>query len=89
MPLERLFLMPYGAGMSYSKSIDPTTMTIDQLVQDTHEITECLQRRFNKKKIIIMGHSWETYLGVKTVERYPDDYSAYFGIGQVTNQLES
>jgi len=91
--LEKYFTVCYwdqrGAGMSYSKSIDPSTMTIDQMVQDTHEMTEYLQRRFKKKKIFIMGHSWGTYLGVKTVERYPDDYSAYFGIGQVTNQLES
>jgi len=91
--LEKYFTVCYwdqrGAGLSYGKSIDSSTMTVDQMVQDAHEMTKYLQRRFKKNKIYIMGHSWGTYLGVKTVERYPGDYLAYFGIGQVTNQLES
>jgi len=91
--LEKYFTVCYwdqrGAGLSYNKSIDPSTMTVDQMVHDTHEMTKYLQRRFKKNKIYIMGHSWGTYLSVKTVERYPGDYLAYFGIGQVTNQLES
>lgn len=91
--LEKYFTVCYwdqrGAGMTYRKSIDSSTMTIEQMVQDTHEMTEYLQRRFEKKKIYLMGHSWGTYLGIKTIEKYPDDYLAYFGIGQVSNQLES
>ena len=36
-----------------------------------------------------MGHSWGSFLGIKTIESYPEDYWAFIGIGQVTNQLES
>ena len=91
--LEKYFTVCYweqrGAGMSYSNSIDPATMTTAQFVEDTCQITEYLQQRFNQKKIYLIGHSWGSYLGVKTIEKYPENYIAYIGIGQVTNQIES
>src|SRR5690554_356340 len=91
--LEKYFTMCYwdqrGAGMSFSKSIDPATMTVDQMVEDTRQITEYLQQRLNQDKIYLMGHSWGTYLGVKTIEKYPENYEAFIGIGQISNQLES
>ena len=91
--LEKYFTVCYwdqrGAGMSYNKSIDPSTMTVTQMVEDTRQMTEYLKHRFNKEKIYLMGHSWGTYLGVKTIEKYPDYYAAFIGIGQISNQLES
>ena len=91
--LEKYFTVCYwdqrGAGMSFSNSIEPATMTLEQMVEDTRQITEYLKKRFNQDKIYLMGHSWGTYLGVKTVEKYPDNYVAFIGIGQISNQLES
>ena len=83
--LERYFTVCYwdqrGAGMTYDKSTDPTTMTVDQLVEDTREVTEYLKSRFGQNKIYLLGHSWGSYLGVKTIEKYPENYLAYIGIG--------
>lgn len=91
--LEKHFTVCYweqrGAGASYSDSINPTTMTVERIVEDASEMTLYLQKRFKQEKIYLMGHSWGTYLGVKTIEKYPTDYLAYFGIGQVSNQWES
>lgn len=91
--LEKYFTVCYwdqrGAGMTYNKSIDSSTMTVEQLVKDTHEVTEYLKSRFGQNKIYLLGHSWGSYLGVKTIEKYPENYLAYIGIGQVTNQTES
>jgi Predicted hydrolases or acyltransferases (alpha/beta hydrolase superfamily) len=91
--LEKYFTICYwdqrGAGMSFSKSIDPVTMTVAQMVEDTRQMTEYLQHRFNQEKIYLIGHSWGSYLGVKTVEKYPKNYIAYIGIGQVSDQVES
>ncbi len=52
-------------------------------------MTEHLRERFGQEKIILMGHSWGSYLGVKTIQKYPERYAAYIGIGQVTDQKES
>ena len=91
--LEKYFTVVYwdqrGAGMSFSNSIDPATMTVEQMVEDTRQMTEYLQHRFNQEKIFLMGHSWGSFLGIKTVEKYPENYWAYIGIGQVSNQLKS
>jgi pimeloyl-ACP methyl ester carboxylesterase len=91
--LEKYFTVCYweqrGAGISFSNSIDPATMTTAQIVEDTRQMTEYLQRRFNQEKIYLIGHSWGSYLGVKTIEKYPENYIAYIGIGQVSNQIES
>jgi pimeloyl-ACP methyl ester carboxylesterase len=64
-------------------------MTVDQLVEDTRQMTEYLKHRFNQEKIYLIGHSWGTFLGIKTIEKYPENYAAYIGIGQISKQLES
>lgn len=91
--LEKYFTVCYwdqrGSGMTYSKSTDPETITVEQMVEDTRVVTEYLQSRFGQDKIYIAGQSWGTYLGVKTIEKYPHNYLAYVGIGQVTNQTQS
>ena len=91
--LEKYFTVCYweqrGAGISFNNSIDPATMTVAQMVEDTRQMTEYLQHRFNQEKIYLIGHSWGSYLGVKTIEQYPENYFAYIGIGQVSNQTES
>jgi len=91
--LEKYFTICYwdqrGSGMTYDKSTDPSTMTVEQMVEDTYEVTEYLKERFGQDRIYLLGQSWGTYLGVKTIEKYPENYLAYIGIGQVTNQTES
>ena len=91
--LAKFFVVCYwdqrGAGMSFSSKINQETMTVSQMIEDTKEVTLYLQKRFNKDKIYIMGHSWGTYLGIKTISKYPELYYAYMGMGQVTNQKKS
>jgi len=91
--LERYFTVVYwdqrGAGMSFCSSIDPETMTIEQMVEETRQMTEYLKQRFNQEKIFLMGHSWGSLLGIKTIEKHPENYWAFIGIGQETHFLES
>jgi len=91
--LERYFTMVYwdqrGAGMSFCRSIDPASMTVEQMVEDTRQMTEHLRQRFNQEKIFIIGHSWGTYLGIRTIEKYPELFHAYIAIAQVVHSRES
>lgn len=88
--LENDFVMVYweqrGAGKSWSKNIPPESMTLEQMISDTRELSEYLAARFGKEKIYVMGHSWGSFLGILTAWQYPELFHAYFGIGQVADQ---
>lgn len=87
--LERHFIVvnwdQRGAGKSYAAGRDEKQMTAEQVLSDTHEIVQYLKKRFRRDKIFIMGHSWGSFLGLKTAYRYPGDFYAYIGVGQVVN----
>lgn len=91
--LEKHFTVCYweqrGAGMTFSSNTNPATMTTKQFVEDTRQMTDSLREWYGVEKIYLMGHSWGSYLGIKTIEKHPELYYAYIGIGQVCNQLES
>lgn len=88
--LEKDFVMVYweqrGAGKSFSKQIMSESMNLSQFISDTKELSLILSKRFNQKKIFLMGHSWGSLLGILTANQYPELFYAYFGIGQVCNQ---
>src|ERR1700680_3630016 len=71
-----------GAGKSYREDIS-STLTTEQLVEDTVELTNVLRARFHQSKIYLVGHSWGTYLGMLVIARHPELYRAYVGIGHL------
>ncbi len=71
-----------AAGKSYCEDIIGT-LTTEQLVADTVELTNALRARFHQNKIYLVGHSWGTYLGMLVIARHPELYHAYVGIGQL------
>jgi len=77
-----------GTGLSLNEDIDPKTMKISQMIEDTHIVSEYLKKRFEKNKIILLGHSWGSTLGTFVINKYPDDYFAYIGVGQVVRPEE-
>jgi pimeloyl-ACP methyl ester carboxylesterase len=77
-----------GAGKS-AQAIEPVSgMNIDQFVEDTHELTELLLTRFHRKKLILVGSSWGSVIGLKAVQKYPDLYRAFVSTGQIANFSE-
>ena len=78
-----------GSGISYSADIPPETMTLEQMIADTLEVTNYLRHRFGQEKIYLMGHSGGTFLGIQVAARAPELYYAYIGVAQMSNQLKS
>ena len=78
-----------GAGKSYQAINPHSSMTIDRFVLDTGELTQLLCQRFNQKKIFLVGHSWGSLIGTLSIQKYPDLYHAYIGIGQIVNMQEN
>ena len=74
-----------GAGKSY-KAINPhSSMTINQFVLDTGKLSRILCQRFGQQKLFLAGHSWGSAIGLLSVQKYPDLYHAYIGIGQIAD----
>jgi pimeloyl-ACP methyl ester carboxylesterase len=78
-----------GSGISYSADIPPETMTLEQMISDTLEVTNYLRHRFGKEKIYLMGHSGGTFIGIQAAARAPELYYAYIGVAQMSYQLKS
>jgi pimeloyl-ACP methyl ester carboxylesterase len=78
-----------GAGLSFSADVPPETMTAEQFISDTIEVTHYLRERFAKDKIYLMAHSWGSYIGIQAAAREPDLYYAYIGVGQISYQIQS
>ncbi len=91
--LEEHFVVVYwdqrGCGLSYHSKIDKGTMTVDQYVEDTIDLTNYLIKRFRQDKIYLMAHSWGTYFSLLVMKKAPKLYKAYIAVAQVTNQDES
>lgn len=76
-----------GAGKTYTKNPE-TEPTLEMQLQDVYEVVEYLKERYNKDKIVILGHSWGSILGTIYAQRYPENVLYYIGTGQVVNVLE-
>lgn len=91
--LEELFTVCYweqrGGGLSYTKGMDPNSVTMDQLKQDTIAVTDYLRDRFGQEKIYLMAHSGGTFFAIQAAAESPERYSAYIGIAQIADQAES
>ncbi len=74
-----------GAGKTYGRNGGPGEgeMTIDRVADDGIEVAEYLRRHLHKDKVIALGHSWGTMIGVVMMQKRPDLFAAYVGTGQV------
>lgn len=78
-----------GTGKSYD-ALEPTsTLTVEQMVDDTLAVTEYLRDRFDQRKIYLVGSSWGTVLGTFAVQRAPQLFHAYVGTGQMVDPFET
>jgi pimeloyl-ACP methyl ester carboxylesterase len=60
-------------------------MSLERIAADGNELSEILRQRLHKSKIVVLGHSWGTMVGLRMAHERPDLYSAYVGTGQVVS----
>lgn len=76
-----------GAGRSFGKSgpsIAPT-MTIARMRDDGIELAQYLGEHLGKRKIILVGGSWGSILGIHMVRARPELFHAFVGLAQIVN----
>lgn len=71
-----------GAGKTYA--VNPNSPPEPERVElDGIELAQYLCDYLAKKKVLVLGHSWGSYLAIGMVQRRPDLFAAYIGTGQV------
>ena len=80
-----------GSGRTYYKNKDRKNKTVsfEQALKDVDSLTDYLLKRFNKDKLIILGHSYGTILGTRYVSLHPEKVSVYIGMGQYIAMKET
>ena len=82
-----------GCGRTYFRNskIDPNNQTasFEQAQVDLDELVNYVLARFNKEKVILVGHSYGSALGSRYTLSHPDKVAAYIGIGQAVAISES
>jgi pimeloyl-ACP methyl ester carboxylesterase len=75
-----------GTGKTLARNPgDGDRLTFDLMASDGIEVAEHLCQRLGTGKVILLGHSQGTIVGVMMAQRRPDLFHAYVGTGQVTS----
>lgn len=52
-------------------------------------MTDYISERLGKEKVILISHSYGTYIGMQAAYKAPEKYEAYIGIGQMSDTVAS
>jgi pimeloyl-ACP methyl ester carboxylesterase len=91
--LERDFAIIHydqrGSGKSYEFGADYSQLTAAAHVSDLIALSEYVKDYLGKEQLLLVGHSYGTYLAAMAASQRPDLYGAYIGIGQMADTCES
>ncbi|MGN9809735.1 alpha/beta fold hydrolase [Micromonospora sp. BQ11] len=74
-----------GAAKSWAAFAPSSTFTLDSEVADVLAVTEHLRQRFTREKVYLVAHSGGSIVGVTAVQRRPELFAAYVGVGQAVS----
>ncbi len=80
-----------GAGKTYAArdtAAVRSTLTVERMLADAEELVRHLRSRYGQDRIVLLGHSWGSVLGVELARRHPEWFSVYIGMGQVVDVAE-
>ncbi|MEO8765471.1 MAG: alpha/beta hydrolase [Ginsengibacter sp.] len=83
-----------GSGKTYGRNapvelsadyLKSNPLTIEKITADGIEVAEYIIKHLGKQKIILLGTSWGSIIGVQMAVKRPDLFYAYIGHSQVVN----
>ncbi|HEV2519282.1 MAG TPA: alpha/beta hydrolase [Thermoplasmata archaeon] len=91
--LERAFVVanwdPRGSGLSQDRDVLDSSLTLERLVEDAVELARWLARRCGTDRVVLAGHGFGSVVGILAAQRAPECFTAYIGVGQWVEPLES
>lgn len=77
-----------GAGMTYGRNpvTDDEPLVLERLRDDGVEVARYVAKRFSRQKVILMGGSWGSVLGVYMAKSNPEMFCAYVSSSQVVSR---
>ena len=74
-----------GCGNTYFQDPGAPRPTLERLLSDLDELVDLLRADFGVEKVVLLGHSWGTYLGALYAAAHPEKVSAYVGVSQMVD----
>lgn len=89
--LEDHFTVVYWDQRLAGQTLDPfapppARLTVADMLSDLDVLVDRTRARLGHDKVLLVGHSWGTMLGVIYASRHPDKVTAYVGIGQMADK---
>ncbi|HEX4681837.1 MAG TPA: alpha/beta hydrolase [Gemmatimonadaceae bacterium] len=79
-----------GSGRTFGRNGASTPdVTIDRIVRDGIELSDSVARMFGKQKVVLVGHSFGSIVGLEMARARPDLFYAFVGTGQVGASSDS
>jgi len=80
-----------GAGKTWGANpgTHEADLTIEQLAADGTELAALLTRTFNQPKVILLGGSWGSMLGLEMIHARPELFHAWIGVSQMVTYREN
>jgi pimeloyl-ACP methyl ester carboxylesterase len=79
-----------GAGRTFGRYREQTPeLTLDRAARDGVELAEYFLNRLDKKKLIVLGHSWGSLIAVEMAKLRPELFVTYVGTGQISSSERS
>jgi pimeloyl-ACP methyl ester carboxylesterase len=80
-----------GAGMTFARNPmkDEEPLVVEQLRDDGVEVARYAAKRFGKHKVILMGGSWSSFLGVTMAKSKPGMFCGYVSSSQLVGEAGS